>query len=211
MRSLVLPTTPAILSTIQKHFDWAAFPYFTLQALYIPLFRSLQCDFHLLITAHDFCPFRRDKAENLLLKGFKEDGSFLLRRSREAHDGYVLSLYVAEKVRHYVVKLDAETGMYYPDSDPSKGFSDLMGLVEHYKFSAVSSLFLPVQYIINLTTSNTWLAGPREARGCDNIFYWLGTNCKITESSTKYRRQNTNRNWTTTNCTITESSTKYRR
>ena len=62
-----------------------------------------------------------------------------------------------------------------------------------------------------IITSNTWLAGPREARGCDNIFYWLGTNCKITESSTKYRRQNTNRNWTTTNCTITESSTKYRR
>ena len=26
------------------------------------------------------------------------------------------------------------------------------------------------------------------------FFYWLGTNCKITESSTKYRRQNTNRN-----------------
>ena len=50
---------------------------------------------------------------------------------------------MAEKVRHYVVKLDAETGMYYPDSDPSKGFSDLMGLVEHYKLSAVSSLLLP--------------------------------------------------------------------
>ncbi|PFX18599.1 Epidermal growth factor receptor [Stylophora pistillata] len=85
-------------------------------------------------------PITRDKATNLLLRGTVEgetkDGFFLLRKGRDAHDTFILSVCVAEKVRHYVIKFSADTGMYYHESDPSKGFSDLMGLVEHYRLSA---------------------------------------------------------------------------
>lgn len=79
--------------------------------------------------------------EHLLLKGCKEVGSFLLRRKRSEHFDYVLSVYVGEKVMNYDITWDTSTdpGVFHLKGS-TRGFSDLLGLVEHYKLSAVKPL-----------------------------------------------------------------------
>ena len=82
---------------------------------------------------------RREKAENLLQKETKDDGSFLLRRRRNHHFSYVLSVYYAKEVKHYIImkETSAQPATYHLESDQTKGFSSLLGLIEHYKQSAV--------------------------------------------------------------------------
>ncbi|XP_078355276.1 tyrosine-protein kinase JAK2-like, partial [Oculina patagonica] len=82
-------------------------------------------------------PISRKLGEYLLLKGCKEDGSFLLRKKRSEHFNLVLSVYVGEKVMNYDIVWDTSTepGFYHLKGS-KKGFSDLSGLVEHHKLAA---------------------------------------------------------------------------
>lgn len=54
----------------------------------------------------------------------------------------MLSVYVADKVMNYDIIWDDNTspGFFYL-KDAKRAFSDLLGLVEHYKLSAVKLLF----------------------------------------------------------------------
>ncbi|XP_078351977.1 uncharacterized protein LOC144636662 isoform X2 [Oculina patagonica] len=82
-------------------------------------------------------PISRKLGEYLLLKRCKEDGSFLLRKKRSEHFNLVLSVYVGEKVMNYDIVWDTSTepGFYHLKGS-KKGFSDLLGLVEHHKLAA---------------------------------------------------------------------------
>ena len=88
-----------------------------------------------------FCAFfhRRSKAENLLQKGTKEDGSFLLRKSRSRYSSYVLSVYHAKEVKHFriVHNTSVQPPLLQLENEQRKGFSSLFELIEHYKQSPV--------------------------------------------------------------------------
>lgn len=86
-----------------------------------------------------FCYHRRVKAENVLQHASKQDGSFLIRKSRSDYFCHVLSLYNGNEVNHYIIEQDTneQPPTFKLKSDPTKGFSSLLGLIEHYKLSKV--------------------------------------------------------------------------
>ena len=60
---------------------------------------------------------------------------------------------------------------YFTGLMTATGSRDELGTIREK--SSTSKIIIIIITII-IITSNTSLAGPREARGCDNIFYWLG-------------------------------------
>lgn len=84
-----------------------------------------------------FChgPILRCRAEYILENKGKKDGLFLIRKSRENHLGYTLSLCFGNSIKHYKIKKSTfgELATFCLESDSSNVFPSLLELIEHYK------------------------------------------------------------------------------
>lgn len=99
--------------------------------------------------------FRRFRAEYILKNSNKQDGLFLIRRSRECFYTYIISLYHGGDIKHFKIKKNRseKSTTFALESDKSRPFSSLSLLIEHYKHCKVKCKFL----IIILTTMSQLL------------------------------------------------------